>query len=405
VGGTKEEIFMKELKRGVYWVGATDWRVRYFHGYELSTHRGSTYNSYLIKDEKTVLIDTVWEPLTDRFLENLREVVDISKIDYVVMNHLEPDHSGALPTIMEYIPDATIIVSKRGEETIKRHYHKDWNLKIVSNGEKINIGKNQLTFIEATMLHWPDSMFTYLDGENILFSNDAFGQHFASSDIFNDEVDETEVYQEALKYYANILTPFSKMVAKKIEELKGLNLPIDIIAPSHGILWRKDPMNIVEKYNEWASGKAEKSVIIIYNSMWGATYKMAEFIGKGIEQANVSYKIFNISTADRNDVLAEVFKAKGILLGSSTVNNGLLTSLMPLIEDLMGLKFINRVGAAFGSFGWSGESTKLLAEYLTKAKIKVMQEGLKIKYMPDEQELEECIKFGKEFAEKMLAEQ
>lgn len=394
---------MKKLKDNVYWVGATDWKVRHFHGYELSTHRGSTYNSYLIKDEKTVLIDTVWEPLTDRFIENLSEVVDIKKIDYVVMNHLEPDHSGALPAIMEYIPNATIIVSKKGEESIKRHYHKDWNLKIVSNGEKINIGKNNLTFVEATMLHWPDSMFTYLDGEKILFSNDAFGQHFASSGIFNDEVDETEVYQEALKYYANILTPFSRMVTKKIEMLKELNLPIDIIAPSHGIIWRKDPMQIVEKYYEWASGKSENSAVIIYNSMWGATHKMAEFIGKGIGQSGISYKIFNISTADRNDVIAEIFKSKGVILGSSTVNNGLLTSLMPVIEDLMGLKFINKVGTSFGSYGWSGESPKLLTDYLEKAKIKVVQEGLKIKFMPDEKDLEECIKFGKEFAESVTA--
>lgn len=395
---------MKKLKDNVYWVGATDWKVRYFHGYELSTHRGSTYNSYLIKDEKIVLVDTVWEPLTDRFLENLREVIDITKIDYVVMNHLEPDHSGALPALLEYIPDATIVVSKRGEESIKRHYHKNWNLKVVANGEKLNIGKNNLTFIEATMLHWPDSMFTYYEGENILFSNDAFGQHFASSDIFNDEVDEAEVYQEALKYYANILTPFSKMVTKKIEELKGFNLSIDIIAPSHGIIWRKDPMQIVEKYYEWASGKSENSVVVIYNSMWGATHKMAEFIGKGIGQGGVSYKIFNISTADRNDVMAEVFKSKGIILGSSTVNNGLLTSLLPVIEDLMGLKFINKVGAAFGSYGWSGEAPKLLEEYLTKAKINVIQEGLKIKYMPDENDLEDCIKFGKEFAGKLTTE-
>lgn len=395
---------MKELKKGVYWVGATDWRVRYFHGYELSTHRGSTYNSYLIKDEKTVLIDTVWEPLTDRFLENLREVVDITKIDLVVMNHLEPDHSGALPAIMEYIPNATIIVSKKGEETIKRHYHKDWNLKIVSTGDKINIGKHDLMFIEAAMLHWPDSMFTYLMDENILFSNDAFGEHFASSEIFNDLVDETEVFQEALKYYANILTPFSKFVAKKIEQFKELGLPVDIIAPSHGIIWRKDPLQIVEKYYEWATVTPSTNVVIIYNSMWGATHKIAEFIGKGIGAAGVTYKIFNISTADRNDVFAEIFKAKGILLGSSTVNNGLLTSIMPVIEDLMGLKFVNRVGAAFGSYGWSGESPKLLSEYLTKAKVKVIQDGLKIKYMPDEHDLEECIKFGKDFAEKMLAE-
>lgn len=394
---------MKELRKGVYWVGAADWKVRYFHGFELSTHRGSTYNAYLIKDEMTVLIDTVWEPLTDRFLENLSEVTDISKIDYVVMNHSEPDHSGALPTIMEYIPNATVIVSKRGAEIIKEYYHKDWNLKIVTQGEKLNIGKNDLMFIGAQMLHWPDSMFTYLTGENILFSNDAFGQHYSSSEIFNDLADEAEVYQEALKYYANILTPFSKFVTRKIDQLKEINLPIEMIAPSHGIIWRKDPMQIVEKYYEWASGKSDKSAVIIYNSMWGATHKMAEFIAKGLGMAGVEYKLFNTGTADRNDVLAEVFKAKGVILGSSTVNKGVLTSIMPVVEDLMGLKFIGKVGAAFGSYGWSGESPKLLSDYLAKAKIEVIEEGLKAKYMPNDQELERCIQFGKSFAETMLA--
>jgi anaerobic nitric oxide reductase flavorubredoxin len=395
---------MKELKKGVYWTGATDWRVRYFHGYELSTHRGSTYNAYLIKDEKTVLIDTVWEPLTDRFLENLSEVTDLSKIDYVVMNHSEPDHSGALPAIMEYIPNATIFITKRGMDIAKSYYHKDWNFKVVSTGDRVNIGKNDLVFVEAAMLHWPDNMLTYLTGENILFSNDAFGQHYASSSIFNDEVDEAEVYQEALKYYANILTPFSQFVTKKIDELKGLGLPVDMIAPSHGIIWRKDPMAIVEKYYEWAKGKSNKSAVIIYNSMWGSTHKMAEFIGKGLGAAGIDYKIFNISTADRNDVLAEVFKAKGILLGSSTVNNGVLTSIMPVIEDLMGLKFIDKVGAAFGSYGWSGESPKLLSDYLTKAKIRVIEDGLKLKYMPDDKALEDCIEYGKNFAQKLLCE-
>ena len=394
---------MKELSKDVYWVGAIDWKVRYFHGYELSTHRGSSYNAYLIKDEKTVLIDTVWEPLTDRLIENLKEVVDISKIDYVVMNHLEPDHSGALPTIMKYIPNATIIVSKKGMESIKEYYHTDWNLKVVTQGEKINIGKHELMFIEASMLHWPDSMFTYLLGENILFSNDAFGKHYASSKLFNDLADECEIYQEALKYYANILTPFSKMVTKKIEQIKELKLPIDMIAPSHGIIWRKDPMKIVEKYYEWSKGISEKSAVIIYNSMWGATHNMAEFIAKGLAQGGVQYKIFNTGTADRNDILAEVFKAKGIILGSSTVNNGVLTSIMPVVEDLMGLKFIDKVGAAFGSYGWSGESPKMLSDYLTKAKIEVIEEPLKAKYMPDEQELQSCMEFGKNFAKIMLS--
>lgn len=393
---------MKELKKDIYWVGATDWKVRHFHGYELSTHRGSSYNAYLIKDEKTVLIDTVWEPLTDRFLENLKEVVDIGKIDYIVMNHLEPDHSGALPTVMEYVPEATIIVSKKGAESIKEYYHRGWKLKVVQQGERLNIGKRDLIFIEAQMLHWPDSMFTYVTEDNILFSNDAFGQHFASSELYNDLVDEAEVYQEALKYYANILTPFSRLVTKKIEQLQGLNLPIDIIAPSHGIIWRRNPMQIVEKYYEWAKGISEKRAVIIYNSMWGATHNMAEHIGKGVGAAGVEYKIFNTATADKNDILAEVFKAKGVLVGSSTVNNGLLTSLMPIIEELIGLKFINKIGAAFGSYGWSGESPELLSDYLTKAKIEVVQEGLKIKYMPDEYQLQQCFEFGRNFGKILL---
>jgi Uncharacterized flavoproteins len=247
-------------------------------------------------------------------------------------------------------------------------------------------------------------MFTYLTGENILFSNDAFGQHYASSSIFNDEVDETEVNQEALKYYANILTPFSKLVTKKIDELKKLGVPVDMIAPAHGIIWRKDPMMIVEKYYEWAAGKSNKSVVVAYNSMWGATHKMAEFIGKGLGEAGVEYKIFNVATSDKSDILAEVFKSKGIILGSSTVNSGILTSLLPLIEDLIGLKFNEKVGAAFGSYGWGGESTDILTNYLTKAKIKVVEDGLKFKYMPNDDELEACIAFGKNFGQKVLEE-
>lgn len=394
---------MKKLKENVYWVGANDWEVRYFHGYELSTHRGSTYNAYFIKDEKNVLIDTVWEPLTEIFLERLKEVTDISKIDYVVINHAEPDHSGALPTIMEYCPNVTIISSKSGEESIKRHYHKEWNIQVVKTGDKINIGENDMIFVEAPMLHWPDSMFTYLTGKNILFSNDAFGQHFASSNIFNDEVDETEVYQEALKYYANILTPFSKLVVKKIDELKTFNLPIDMIAPSHGIIWREDPMRIVEKYYEWASGKSDNSVVIFYNSMWGATKKMAEHIGQGLDEVDISYKIYNVATADKNDVLTEIFKAKGIICGSSTVNNGILGSLTPVLEEMQGLKFIDKVGASFGSYGWSGESPKVLDEYLKKARVKIIQDSIKFKYMPNEEELQECISFGKGFGSKMLS--
>jgi len=225
-----------ELTKGVYWVGVVDWALRKFHGQELSTHRGSSYNAYLITDEKTVLVDTVWGPFQDRFIENIREVVDPAKIDIVVANHAESDHSGSLPAVMRHTPNATVVVSQRGKESIEGHYHQSWNFKAVKTGDKINIGKNDLVFVEAPMLHWPDSMFTYLTGKNILMPNDAFGQHYATAFRFNDQVNEEELYEEAIKYYANILTPFSSLVLKKIEEVLSLNLAVDMIAPSHGVI-------------------------------------------------------------------------------------------------------------------------------------------------------------------------
>ncbi|AFS79526.1 anaerobic nitric oxide reductase flavorubredoxin NorV [Gottschalkia acidurici 9a] len=393
---------MKKLKDNVYWVGTNDWEVRGFHGDELSTHKGTTYNAYLIKDDKNVLIDTVSEPLTEIFLERIKKVIDLGDIDYVVINHAEPDHSGALTTIMELCPNAKIVASVKGKESIQRHFHKNWDVQTVKTGDKINIGKRDLMFIEATMLHWPDTMFTYLTEANILFSNDAFGQHYASSELFNDKVDKAEVHQEALKYYANILTPFSKFVIKKIDEIKSLNLPLDIIAPSHGIIWRENPMQIVEKYYEWAKGESEDSVVIIYNSMYGATKKMAEYIGLGLEAAGVEHRIYKTSNTDLNDLLTQIFKSKGIICGSSTINNGSLVSLYPVLEEIRGLKYTGKVGAAFGSYGWSGESPKELQEALERAKVEIIQDSIKFKYMPNEEELEQCFEFGKSFGEKML---
>ena len=233
-----------ELMKKVYWVGVVDWGLRHFHGHELSTHRGSTYNAYLIMDEKIVLVDTVWGPFQDQLIENIREVVDPAKIDFVVANHSEVDHSGGLPAVMRHAPNATVMVSSRGEESIEGHYHQPWKFKKVKTGEKVNIGKNDLIFVEAPMLHWPDSMFTYLTGMNILMPNDAFGQHYATAFRFNDQVDQEELYEEAVKYYANILTPFSNLVTKKIEEVLALKLPVAMIAPSHGIIWRKIPCRL-----------------------------------------------------------------------------------------------------------------------------------------------------------------
>lgn len=392
-----------ELKEGVYWVGVVDWNIKQFHGHEYSTHRGTTYNAYLIIDEKIALVDTVWSPYSQEMIENIGKIIDIKKIDYVIANHAEVDHSGGLPELMKLIPDATVVVSEKGRESIPKHYHEDWNFKVVKTGDSISLGKNSLVFVAAPMLHWPDSMFTYLTGKNILMPNDAFGMHFASSSRFNDEVDEIEVYQEAIKFYANILTPFSDLVIRKIDEFKKLNIPVDIIAPSHGIIWRKDPMQIVQKYYEWAQGKNDGSVVIVYDTMWKATEKMGEAIAEGLEKEGIKYKFFNMAVCDRNDVLTEIFKTKGIIIGSPALNNGLLPTIKPILEDLKGLKFKNKVGAAFGSFGWSGENVKLIEETLEKAKIKILQEGIKFKWQPSKEELEKCVEFGRSFAQKMKA--
>lgn len=387
-----------ELKDGVYWVGVVDWNIKKFHGHEYSTHRGTTYNCYLIVDEKVALVDTVWGPFSQQMIENIKKIIDIKKIDYVIANHAEVDHSGGLPELMKLIPDATVVVSEKGNESIFKHYHENWKFKVVKSGESISLGKNNLVFVAAPMLHWPDSMFTYLTGKNILMPNDAFGMHYASSGRFNDEVDMIEVYQEAIKFYANILTPFSDLVIRKIEEFKKLNIPVDIIAPSHGIIWRKDPLQIVNKYYEWATQKNDGSVVIIYDTMWNATEKMAKAISEGLEMEGVKFKLFNMAVSDRNDVLTEVFKTKGIIIGSPTLNNGLLPTIKPILEDLKGLKFKNKVGAAFGSYGWSGENVKLIEENLEKARIKKLQEGIKLKWQPTKEELEKCVEFGRNFA-------
>lgn len=387
-----------ELASGVYWVGVVDWGLRHFHGFELSTHRGSTYNAYLVVDEKVVLIDTVWGPFHDQLIENIRQVIDPARIDIVVANHAETDHSGSLPVVMQQAPDATVVVSKRGRESIEGHYHEPWNFKTVQTGDNISIGKRDLAFIEAPMLHWPDSMFTYLTGDNILMPNDAFAQHYATAFRFNDEVNQDELYEEALKYYANILTPFSGPVLKKIEELLALNLPVDIIAPSHGVIWRKDPTQIVKKYQEWASQVPEKTAVVLYDTMWEATRQMAEAIGNGLVAEGIPYKLFHMAVSDRNDVITEVFKTKAVIIGSPTVNRGLTPTISPILEVLKGLRFQNKIGAAFGSYGWSGEGVGLIEEHLGNCKIPVVAEGVRVMWQPKAEDLTRCEELGRTVA-------
>ncbi len=388
---------MFKVSDTVSWVGKIDWELNKFHGDEYSTHKGSSYNSYLIRDEKTVLIDTVWEPFSKEFVANLKKEIDLDKIDYIIANHSEIDHSGALVDLMKEIPDTPIYCTANGAKIIKGHYHKDWNFVEVKTGDTLDIGKNKLIFVEARMLHWPDSMMTYMSGENKLFSNDAFGHHYASEFMYNDLVEKDELYGEAIKYYANILTPFSKFVVKKIEEVVSLNIPIDMILPSHGIIWRDNPMQIIEKYMEWAKDYQENQITIIYDTMWNGTRRMAEAIAEGIKSKDndVNIKLFNCAKRDKNDIITEVFKSKMILVGSSTINNGILTATAGILEMMKGLKFTNKKAAAFGSFGWSGESVKIITELLKEAKFDVVNEGIKELWNPDEEAINRCREFGR----------
>jgi flavorubredoxin len=392
-----------KIKENITWVGKTDWELRKFHGEELSTHRGSTYNSYLVKEEKTVLIDTVWAPFDREFVQQLKQVIDLKKIDFVVANHGEIDHSGSLPELMREIPGTPIYCTANAVKSLKGQYHQDWNFKVVKTGDKLNIGKKDLIFVEAPMLHWPDSMFCYLTGDNVLFSNDAFGQHFCSELMYNDLVDQCELFQEAIKYYANILTPFSMLVDKKIKEVLALNLPVDMICPSHGIMWRKDPLQIVNKYAQWAKDYQENQITIIYDSMWNGTRRMAEAIAEGIKSVDsgTAVKLFQCARSDKADIITEIFKAKAIIVGSPTVNRGILSAVGGILEEVKGLGFKNKKAAAFGAYGWSGESAKIITEKLKESGFEVLQEGIRVNWYPSAQDAESCISFGKEIAQKV----
>lgn len=392
---------MIKIKDNIYWVGVKDWEIKRFHGEEYSTHRGSTYNSYLVKDKKIALVDTVWTPFHEGFVEDLEQEIGLQNISLIVVNHTEQDHAGSLAYLMEKIPNTPIYCTKNGAMMIKKHFHKDWNFNIVKTGDSVELGENKLVFVETPMLHWPDSMVTYVAGANVLLSNDAFGQHYVSKSMYNDQVDQGELYQEAIKYYANILTPFSRLVKAKIKELAGLNLTIEMIAPSHGIIWRDNPLQIVEQYDRWAGDYQEGSVVIIFDTMWGATKKMAISIARGLENKGIGVKVLNIGKSDKNDVITEVFKARGVIVGSSTINKGVLNSSAAILEMIKGLQFKGKMGASFGSYGWSGESVIIIEKWLKEAGIEIASEGIKMQYDPTPEDLKACEAFGEAFAAKM----
>jgi len=395
-----------KIKDSVTWVGKIDWELRRFHGEEYSTYKGTTYNSYLVRGEKTALIDTVWLPFAGEYVKNLKDVIDLKNIDYIIANHAEIDHSGALDDLLREIPGTPVYCTTAGMKSLKGHYHQDWNFRPVKTGDRLDLGGKELIFVEARMLHWPDSMFCYLTGENILFSNDAFGQHYASEYMYNDLVDQDELYREAIKYYANILTPFSKLVTDKINELVALNLPLELICPSHGVIWRTEPLQIVRKYLQWADDFQENQVTVIYDTMWDGTRRAAEAIVSGIKSANetVNIKLYNAARSDINDIVTEVFKSKVIVVGSPTINKVMLHSIAALLEMIKGLQFKQKKGAAFGCYGWSGEAVKLIAEKLEDAGLDVVNGGLKMLWNPDESALAAAVELGKEIGKLAAAE-
>lgn len=391
---------MRKITDAVTWVGKIDWELRRFHGDEYSTHRGSSYNSYLVRDKKTVLIDTVWQPFAKEFVRELEKTINLKKIDYIIANHAEIDHSGALAELLKKIPGTPVYCTANGVKSLKGHYHEDWNFQVVKTGDKLSLGDRELIFVEAPMLHWPDSMMCYLTKENILFSNDAFGQHYASEFMYNDLVDQSELYTEALKYYANILTPFSSFVVKKIEEVLSFGLPVGMICPSHGVIWRDNPVQIVEKYLEWAKSYKEDRIALFYDTMWEGTRRLAEAIAAGIGKADpkTEVRLYNLAKTDKNDAVAELFRAKAVLVGSPTINRGILTSLASFFEEVKGLGFKDKKAAAFGCYGWSGENLKVISAQLKACGFELVNEGIQALWNPDDASRAEAEKFGEAFA-------
>ncbi|MBE0582992.1 MAG: flavodoxin domain-containing protein [Desulfofustis sp.] len=391
----------KDLAKGIHWVGAVDWDVRDFHGY--STLAGTTYNAFLIIDEKITLLDTVKRSHYQDMMHHIREIIDPAKIDYLVVNHVELDHAGSLAEVMDVVQPEKLICSPMGKNAIISHFHReDWPFEVVKSGDEISLGKRTLHFLETRMLHWPDSMFTYVKEDGILFSSDAFGQHLATSERFDDEVSLAQALDQAAKYYANILYLYNPLIRKLLAKVQEMNLDIKMIATDHGVIWRSHIDKILQAYDEWSRNKAENKALVIYDSMWHSTEKMAKAIASGIEKEGVYAELINLKVNHRSDIMTKVLTAKALVLGSPTLNNGLLPRMAGFLMYMRGLKPQNKIAAAFGSYGWSGECVKLLNEALTDMRLDVIEEGLRIKYVPTHEDLGACVAMGRRIGRAVL---
>ncbi len=388
---------MIQLKEGVYWVGAVDWDIRNFHGY--ITHRGTTYNSYLLVSDKIALVDTVKAPFYDTMLRHIKEIVDPAKIDYIISNHAEPDHSGSLARFhKEEAPQAEIIATAHGEKIIKKYYGE---IPITTTREMsdVKLGGKTLKFVPVPMAHWPDSMVSYIPEDKLLLSNDAFGQHIASAGRFNDQVDQDELGQEALTYYANILMPLGRSVGRALKALEGVD--IDMIAPSHGVIWRKDIGDIMAKYVSWVAGETKEKVVIAYDSMWQSTQNLSYAIAEGIGSEGVDCKVFNLTARHRSDVMAAIQEANAVLVGSPTLNNNIFPPVASFLAYMRGLKPMNKFGAGVGSYGWAGGAKKLVEEQMHLAGIEIMECDIDTAFKPTDDEWQAAYDFGVKVAKKI----
>ena len=389
-----------ELAKGVYWVGYVDWNCRDFHGYV--TDKGVTYNAYLVVDEKTALIDTVKAPFARQLMENIAAVCPLGEIDYLVVNHGEPDHSGAFGALRAAAPQAKVVSSAKGAETLGAYYgFPKEELTVVKTGDTLSLGQRNLRFITTPMLHWPDSMATYLVEEKILFSNDGFGQHLASSERFDDQLEWQTVFHEMKRYYANILMPFGKVAQKVLDGLRGIELRM--VAPSHGVILRNHIDETLAAYAQWSTGKTVPRVDVVYDTMWNSTAMMAEAVYQGALDAGAAATFKRVRDNTLTDLATDALDAGAIAVGTSTLNVGMLPSVSMYLDYIAGLKPPARLGLAFGSYGWRAAGVEQAAEKMRKMGIELVTDSPIACWKPGDGVLAQCREAGRKLGERVLA--
>ncbi len=391
-----------QISDHVYWVGAFDPNLREFHGY--TTGRGTTYNAFLILSDPIVLIDTVRKSFYDEMMERIRSVVEPEQIELIVSNHAEMDHSGCLPEAIAACRPSAVYASVNGCRDLNKHFaFGDDVLTPLKDGESIPVGTGSLTAVHSPMLHWPDSMVTWYEEDGVLFTQDAFGMHFACEHLWADENDPTVLMFEAGKYFANILLPFSKQILRFASKLAELNLPVNIMAPDHGPLWRDQWGAMVERYGHWATQKPTPKAVVVYDTMWGSTRRMAERIVAGLQSVDgVETQLIAMSESNRSDVATAMLDAGALLIGAPTINGMMFPTLADVLTYLTGLKLQNRIGASFGSYGWSGQSVKQANAYLEGMHFELAHPGVGARYVPDSDELEDCEAMGVQVGQALL---